>query len=71
MFASLVNKVIRSHNLKFGGERRIYFNNFFQPGDTSGGFDFGPDITAQSVFNAADFQGNDLASFLRACPEFS
>ena len=64
MFASLVNKVIRSHNFKLGGERRIYFNNFFQPGDTSGGFDFGPDITAQSVFNAADFQGNDLASFL-------
>jgi len=64
MFASLLNKVIHSHNLKFGGERRIYLNNFFQPGDTSGGFDFGPDLTAQSVFNPADFQGNDLASFL-------
>src|SRR5205823_14510236 len=39
-------------------------NNFIQPGDTSGGFDFGPDTTAQSVFTPVDFQGNDLASFL-------
>ncbi len=62
MVASILSKVIHSHNLKFGGERRIYLNNFFQPSDTSGGFCFGPDITAQSVFNPID--GNDLASFL-------
>ncbi len=64
MFDSVVTKVVRSHNIRFGGERRVFLNNFIQPGDTSGGFDFGPDITAQSVFTPLDFQGNDLASFL-------
>ena len=64
MFNSVVTKVVRGHNIRFGGERRVFLNNFIQPGDTSGGFDFGPDITAQSVFTPLDFQGNDLASFL-------
>jgi len=64
MISSMVSKVIGSHNMRFGGERRIFLNNFFQPSDTSGGFEFYPDITAQSVYNPADFEGNDLASFL-------
>ena len=64
MFASSLTKVIRGHNLRVGGERRVFLNGFFQPGNTSGGFDFGPDVTAQSVYNPADYHGNDLASFL-------
>ena len=64
LVSSMVMKVIGGHNFKAGGERRVFLNGYFQPGDTSGGYDFGPDITTQSVYNPADFQGNDLASFL-------
>src|SRR3989475_1230708 len=64
MFDSVVTKVVRSHNIRFGGERRVFLNKFIQPGDTSGGFDFGPDITAQNVFTPRDLQRNDPAAIL-------
>ena len=41
MFDSVVTKVVRSHNIRFGGERRVFLNNFIQPVDTSGGFELG------------------------------
>jgi hypothetical protein len=63
-FSSVLNRVIGSHDLKFGGEKRIFLNSFFQPGDTSGGFSFGQDITQQSVFSPNSLQGNGLASML-------
>src|SRR5882724_2403751 len=30
-FSSLLTKVVGSHNMRFGGEKRIFLNNFFQP----------------------------------------
>ncbi len=63
-FNSVMNKIIRSHNLKFGGERRIFLNNFFQPDDTGGEFSFNGSITQQSVFNPNSAQGNSMASLL-------
>jgi hypothetical protein len=64
MIDSILTKVKGGHNIRFGGEKRIFFNNFFQPGDTSGGFSFGPDITMQNVFFPNTDQGNSLASML-------
>jgi hypothetical protein len=54
-----------NHELKFGGEFRLYRINFVQPGWPAGEFDF--DETGTSQFaNAGDYTsgGDDLASFL-------
>ena len=69
-----MTKNFRNHIIKFGGERRIFLNNFFQPSNTAGGFFFGQNETAQSVLGgsggATDIvDGNDLASFLLNFPE--
>jgi len=61
---STVTKVKGGHNIKFGGEKRIFLNNYFQPGDTSGQFGFGQDVTWQSIFSPNTDQGNSLASLL-------
>jgi len=63
-FSSVVDKVVGSHELRFGGERRIFLNNFFQPSDTSGSFEFSPNLTMQSNVNPNPLQGNALASLL-------
>jgi len=39
-----------NHVLKFGGEQRLFFNNFFQPDDATGLFHFGGNITAANAF---------------------
>jgi hypothetical protein len=64
MIDSILTKVKGGHNIKFGGEKRIFLNNFFQPGDTSGGLTFGQDVTWQNVFLPNTDQGNGLASLL-------
>lgn len=63
-FSSVVDKIIGSHELRFGGERRIFLNAYFQPGDTSGGFEFSPNQTMQSNITPNSLQGNGLASML-------
>ncbi len=64
MINSIVSKTKGGHSLKFGGEKRIFLNNFFQPDDTSGEFEFGQGLTTQSVFNPDFSQGNSLAGLL-------
>jgi hypothetical protein len=64
VFHSTLTKVTGSHNMRFGGEARIFLNNFFQPSNTSGGFAFDPTTTMQDVYNPDYNQGNSLASFL-------
>ncbi len=64
MINSVLTKIVRSHNLKFGVERRSFLNNFFQPDNTSGEFDFPQSQTEQFVFSPDATQGNSLASFL-------
>ena len=36
-----------AHSIKFGGEQRIFFNNFWQPNYPTGTFDFSRDVTTQ------------------------
>ncbi|HEX5412939.1 MAG TPA: carboxypeptidase regulatory-like domain-containing protein [Terriglobia bacterium] len=64
MFDSVVTKMHGNHSLKFGGEERIFLNNFFQPDTTSGDFSFSQDQTMQSVFNPDFSQGSSVASLL-------
>ena len=63
-FSSVVDQVVGSHELRFGGERRIFLNGYFQPSDTAGGFEFSPNQTMQSNVNPNPLQGNGLASML-------
>jgi hypothetical protein len=64
MYSSSLNKVMGGHNLKFGWEQRIFFNNFWQPDYPTGQFIFGRSTTMQDVFNPDYSQGNGLASLL-------
>ena len=63
----VVNK--GAHLMKFGGEQRIFFNNFYQPPNPTGLFNFTDDITSQipnsgAESPAGDPQGNPFASLL-------
>lgn len=63
-FSSAMNKIVGAHNLRFGGEQRIYFTNYWQPGAPNGSFSFGRGQTTQSVFNPSSSQGDALASLM-------
>ncbi len=49
---------------KFGGEQRLFFNNFFQPGNPTGLFHFTQGVTEQVVGAGDSDQGNSFASLL-------
>jgi Carboxypeptidase regulatory-like domain len=63
-YSSALSKVIGGHNLKFGGEQRHMFTNFWQPDYPTGQFAFERSTTMQDVFNPDSSQGNGLASLL-------
>ena len=51
--------------LKFGGEQRLFYNNFFQPSYPNGYFSFDQDVTAQVPYDTANgIQGNSFAGLL-------
>ena len=69
-YSSALQWVKGSHSLKFGGEQRLFFNNFWQPDDPTGYFDFSRDVTASEP-NAGlgEFnQGNPFATILTGFP---
>jgi hypothetical protein len=49
---------------KFGGEQRIFFNNFYQPNPPTGFFHFTQGVTEQVVGAGDSTQGNSFASLL-------
>ena len=52
------------HVFKFGGEQRIFFNNFHQPNPPTGFFHFAQSVTEQIVGGGNSDQGNSFASLL-------
>ncbi len=53
------------HTLKFGGEQRLFYNNFFQPNYPNGYFSFDQDVTAQIPYDTDNgIQGNSFAGLL-------
>jgi len=52
------------HVFKFGGEQRIFFNNFHQPNPPTGFFHFAQSVTEQVVGGGNSDQGNSFASLL-------
>ena len=49
---------------KFGGEQRLFFNNFYQPNGPTGVFHFTQGVTEQIINNGDPTQGNSFASLL-------
>jgi Carboxypeptidase regulatory-like domain len=47
-----------SHLMKFGGEQRLFYNNFFQPSDPTGTFNFTDYVTSPTPNNDTDADGN-------------
>ncbi|MGB8733039.1 MAG: TonB-dependent receptor [Candidatus Sulfotelmatobacter sp.] len=47
-----------SHLMKFGGEQRLFYNNFFQPSDPTGVFNFTDYVTSPTPNNDVDANGN-------------
>ena len=59
------------HSIKIGGEQRIFFNNFWQPDNPTGTFDFTRNMTTQDPTNpdlGAAGQGNPFATILTGFP---
>ena len=52
------------HNIKFGGEQRIFFNNFQEPNYASGYFHFAQTVTEQNLGAFNLDQGNPFADIL-------
>lgn len=53
-----------AHSIKFGGEQRIFFNNFFQPDSATGTFGFSQITTANDPLAGDITQGNPIAGLL-------
>ena len=49
---------------KFGGEQRLFFNNFFQPNTPTGFFHFTQGVTEKFIGKGDTTQGNSFASLL-------
>jgi hypothetical protein len=47
-----------SHLMKFGGEQRLFYNNFFQPSDPTGVFNFTDYVTSPTPNSDVDANGN-------------
>ena len=47
-----------SHLMKFGGEQRLFYNNFFQPPDPTGSFNFSDFVTSPTPNSDTDASGN-------------
>ncbi len=58
------------HSIKFGGEQRVFFNNFFQPDNPTGIINFSREVTTHDPngnFGAQD-EGNPFATMLLGYP---
>jgi len=64
IYSSSLNWVKGNHVLKFGGEQRFFFNNFFQPDDATGLFHFAGNITAQNAFFDPNTEDGDAMAAL-------
>ena len=63
-YSSALSWVKGAHSLKFGGEQRLFFNNFWQPDNPTGLFNFGQDVTNEVAGNGETTEGDSFASLL-------
>ncbi len=65
-YSSALQWVKGRHSIKFGGEQRVFFNNFWQPDNPTGIFNFSRDVTTSQP-NAGlgdQNEGNPFATIL-------
>ncbi|HZR57901.1 MAG TPA: TonB-dependent receptor [Terriglobales bacterium] len=72
-YSSSFDVVKGAHEFKFGGEQRLFYNNFNQPPNPTGLFNFTDDVTSQIPNSGAanGTQGNPFASLLFGFPDNS
>ena len=72
-YSSALQWVRGKHLLKFGGEQRLFYNNFLQPPNPTGLFNFTDDVTSQIPNSNANggTEGNPFASLLFGFPDNS
>lgn len=66
-YSSALQWVKGGHSVTFGGEQRVFFNNFWQPDNPTGIFNFSRNMTTQDPNNAdlgSQNQGNPFATIL-------
>ncbi len=64
-YSSSLSWVKGQHSFTFGGEQRLFYNNFFQPNYPTGYFHFAQAVTSANPFDTANgIQGNSFASIL-------
>jgi hypothetical protein len=64
VYSSSLNWVKGNHVLKFGGEQRLFFSDFFQPDDPTGLFHFSGNVTAANAFFDPNSQDGDALAAL-------
>jgi len=63
-YSSALSWVRGKHNFKFGGEQRLFFNNFQQPSYPTGYFHFAQSVTENVIGAFNPDQGNPFADIL-------
>ena len=65
-YASSFSWTKGQHTFKFGGEQRLFYNNFFEPNYPNGYFSFDQDVTGQVPYSTGPdgTQGNSFAGLL-------
>jgi hypothetical protein len=63
-YSSALSWVKGAHSIKFGGEQRTFFNNFWQPDNPTGLFSFGADSTNLQPGDGVVTEGDAFASLL-------
>ena len=67
-YSSALQWVHGAHSIKFGGEQRLFYNNFWQPDNPTGIFNFSRDVTTQhpgqGLGQSNTPQGNPFATIL-------
>jgi hypothetical protein len=69
-YSSALQWVKGSHSIKFGGEQRVFYNNFWQPDNPTGIFNFSRDVTTSQPNNGlgSNNEGNPFATILVGYP---
>jgi hypothetical protein len=67
-WAETVNRTIRRHNVKFGGEFRVLLSNINSPTSTFGSYSFNSGWTQLNALTGNAAQGNAIASMLLGMP---